>query len=271
MTRIARYAIAVLCLALVFGAGCSRYQAELEQAKKEIVKLKAERDRLSEEVSKLQSEKNKLSRELTELKTGYETLEAKAVRAEKAKKRLTKERDSLAKKNEQLQAESKALGKQLADLKKKNEELDDRVKRSEVARTGTASPEAIARESVPLVPRAEKKVLAESRERLSPLRERPPEQPRTACDAIIDFMRKCQGIVRRSKGEERERLLQKLKDQYEKHVSNAPAGAWKSALEWAKELSKAWDKTGGDFVFVLLKKRNQVLKACNKTPEEAGF
>jgi chromosome segregation ATPase len=271
MTLMVRYAIAILCVALIFGAGCSSYKAELENAKTQIVKLKAEGDRLTEQVSKLQLQKNKLVREVKELRAELAKLEAKAVQAEKAKTRLAKERDSLDKKNEKLQAESKALGKQVADLKKKNEELDSRVKRLETARAGTDSPEAIARQPEPTVSPAETKVLAESRAALKTQRERPAGQPRTACDAIIDFMRKAQGIVRQSKGEERARVLQKLKDEYEKQIAGAPKGAWKSALEWVTELSRAWDKTGGDSVYLLLRTRNQVLKACNMKPEEVGF
>ena len=41
MTLMVRYAIAILCVALIFGAGCSSYKAELENAQTEIVKLKA--------------------------------------------------------------------------------------------------------------------------------------------------------------------------------------------------------------------------------------
>jgi hypothetical protein len=264
MTLMVRSAITVLCVALLFAAGCSSYKADLENAKAEIVKLKAERDRLTAQVSKVQDEKTKLAGELKELQKGCVKLEARAVQAEKAKSRLTKEKDSVEKK-------SRELRREVADLKKKNEELDRKLKR-ESALTPVAPPETMARRAPPMASPAEKRVLAESKAPLGPPRESPPGQSRTPCDSIIEFMQKTQGVIRQFKGEQRASLLKKLKDEYEKQASGAPKRAWKSALEWAGELSKAWDKTGGgDFVYVLLTKRNEVLKACNKKPEEAGF
>jgi myosin heavy subunit len=265
MKLTARYAIPILCVALLFGAGCSRYKADLENAKAEIVKLKAERDRLSTQVSNLQADKSKLSSELKELQTMSAKLEAKALQAEQAKRRLAKEKDSLEKK-------SNALGKRVADLKKKNEELDRKVKKLEAASTTGAAPEAMARQPVPTMSPAERKVLEESRGDLGISGRKPAEKPRTPCAAVIEFMQKAQGIIRQSKGEQRARVLQQLQGKYEKLVSGAPKEAWKSALVWVKELSRAWDKTGGgDSVYLLLRLRNQVLKACKLKPEQAGF
>jgi|WetSurSiteA1Bulk_404760.scaffolds.fasta_scaffold174566_2 hypothetical protein len=91
------------------------------------------------------------------------------------------------------------------------------------------------------------------------------------CDAVIAFMKASEAVVRQHKGQERTIALEQVKQQFAPKMKGAPEKATKAAENWVKQGSKFWDQSGGDGLFGLLQLRNNVLEACGKSPDAAGF
>jgi len=246
--------IITMCLASVLVLGCSTYKTEFEDAKKQIAQLKSEKQLLTDETARLKQEKTDMGEQVSRLDEMRLKLETDVSRLKGTNEALSRENDRLGKSQSRLE-------KQIAQLKQDNSSLAKKVARLEKERDTAPKP------VIGTPPSVEKRETAATPERAV----RAPKASRTPCDAVIQFMHKSMDAIRRSKGDERKRLLAELKTVYAREMRGAPARAITNAEGWVNEASRTWDKASDDGLFQLLKKRNAVLKACGKTPEQGGF
>lgn len=239
----------IVSVSLLMVSGCSRYKEELEGAKGQIEKLNAEVKKLTAEVTRLNQEKSRLGNE------------SKALSEKKA--RMQRELDHLTKSHEALSAENK-------EMKKKMNMADDNIAslKQEKARLGEEladlkkrSPDVVQSPRAPVTTPG--KVASQS----------PKQRQVTPCDAVIDFMKVSNGIIKQRSGAERTNMLEQVRQEYEPKMKGAPEKAIKAAQDWVKEGSKfrGTSKSDDDALFRLIRLRNAALKACGKTPEEAGI
>ncbi|MFC1835179.1 hypothetical protein ACFL2Q_10640 [Thermodesulfobacteriota bacterium] len=97
------------------------------------------------------------------------------------------------------------------------------------------------------------------------------EDKKSPCDAVVQYMKKGRAIVQQARGEERDKLLAALKEEFGPKMEGAPAQARRQADAFLEVTRQAWEDRQSDSVFRILTTRNAALKACKKTPEEAGF
>lgn len=241
-------------LVVIVVSGCGRYKQDLEEAKKRIDTLTADNRKCAEISASLEKDKQRLGEERQAIDTRLETLIKEVGNLNKTNAALKDELGKLKKRNGELSADVKALQRDKADLSKKLDEMKNRT--AELPKP-TLPPVTGPRETTPVsgseatVPKTPKKM--------------------TPCDEIIAYMKATEQIVRRYKGAERATMLQKLKEEYEPRIKNAPERAKKNAEAWVEEAARSWDNMGDDFVFNLLTKRNAVLESCGKKPAESGF
>lgn len=254
MAWLHRAFIITICLASVFVWGCSSYKSEFEAAKKQIAQLKSEKQVLTDETARLKQEKADMGEQVSRLDKTRLKLETDVSRLKGTNEVLSQENDRL--KNSQ-----STLEKQIAQLKQDNSSLAKKVARLEKER------DTAPKQMIGTPPSVEKRQTAATPERAL----QAPKASRNPCDAVIQFMHKSMDAIRRSKGDERKRLLAELKTLYANEMRGAPTQAITNAEAWVNEASRTWDKASDDGLFQLLKKRNAVLKACGKTPEQAGF
>ena len=84
-------------------------------------------------------------------------------------------------------------------------------------------------------------------------------------------MQTSEKVIRSYKGDERNKLLDKVKTDYAEKLKGAPRKAIDSAQAWVREMSQSWDKPHDDTVLLLLKHEKSVLKACGKIDSDGGF
>lgn len=245
--------IFLVCLAAMLAAGCGNYKEKLQEAQQTIDKLTAENKALSDNVASLTKEKTRLTDELAAVEKKGSTLERELADLKKDHAALSEKNSVLERKQNEAQKEMAALKRDKKKLAEENERL-----KKEIAPTPAMEPRKQApREGAP-VPRPGEAVTKPS-EGLSP------------CDAVLEYMRKCGQVVRNNRGEQRTKLLAQLGKEYAPKMQGAPEKARTASAAWVKEMAGSWDKPGDKTVFNLLVNRNEVLKACNKTPAEAGF
>jgi DNA repair exonuclease SbcCD ATPase subunit len=244
----------LVLLAMTLCVGCGKYKEELEYTKLQVDKLTSENKKMAETTAALEREKLGLSDELRLLTSKTEALQKELASLNRAKVVADDENAQLKKKIEELQSEMNLLKTQKADV----ERVSDEQKR----RTGVVEQPGPSR----------------GRDRKGPDviasaggEEKKPGQNFTPCEAVIAYMKRSEGIIRNHKGEQRRKMLEQAKRELSGAMKGAPDKAVKAANSWVNELRRGWDKPGGDIVFKLLTKRNAVLEACGKTPEEAGF
>jgi len=226
----------------------------LESAKQQIEKLNSESQRLNEALNNLQKERDRLSGELKDLSEKDAALVKDLALLQKEKTALSGENDDLKKRNAAMQGELATLKKDRSDLSKEVDELNKRL--SEWQRPGKETrPDLTETTRLP----GPKEEIGKPAKGLSP------------CDAVIEFMKTSEKIVRQFKGEERKKMLQEVERNYADRIGKAPEKALREAKSWVSEMDSSWDKPGGDTVYNLIVKRNSVLEACKKKPEEAGF
>ncbi|AFM25751.1 hypothetical protein [Desulfomonile tiedjei] len=236
-------------LAGLLVSGCGMQQ-ELETAKQNVERLTAENKKFSEIIADLTQSKNKLTEEIAALETKNRSLTDEVARTQKAEQAVLKENSELKRKQNECRNELANLEKDKASL---NDQLDQLKKQIET--TDRTSIGDSAGQQPPEVGRQSPK----PREALSP------------CDAVLEFMRKTEEIVRRVKGGERAKQLKDLKQEYAARLNAAPEKARKASLQWVAELERSWDKPDDNTVFNLLSRRNAVLEACEKDPSSLGF
>jgi hypothetical protein len=235
----------ILTIFLLMVSGCGR--KELEDAKQQINNLTAENKKLTELSASLDNDKNRLNQEL-------KTLSDKTSRMQRELDELNKSRATLSDENKKLKEKSGATEDELASLKREKtsqtREIEDLKKR--VAELSPA-PKAPA-----LIPGEIGSEASKAKE-LSP------------CDAVIEFMKTSEQVVKQQKGAERARSLEQVEKQYAPRMRGASPKAIKAAQDWVKEGAKFWDESPDDAVFRMLQLRNTVLEACGKSPDSAGF
>lgn len=241
-----RWAVVFLLLPVILVSGCG-YKEDLEKARTRITQSDNENRELSNQIVGLKQENTKLNDQVAEGKKEIETL---GLKADKLKKdntaleqrltRLTADFDTCSLKNVQLTNELNTTKKEMDELRKRLSELDPVKSEKPVQPSATPSGEVATKE-------------------LSP------------CDSLIEFMRKSEQIIRSNKGQERKKLLEQLKSEYSQKWKGAPKVAIESAQSWVREMSRSWDKHDENTVFLLIKYRNSVLKACGKDPERESF
>jgi hypothetical protein len=235
----------LLSVLLLMISGCGR--KELEDAKQQIDKLTAENKKLTELSASLDNDKNRLNQEL-------KTLSDKNSRMQRELDQLNKSRATLSDENKKLKEKSSAIEQEIASLKSEKsrqaQEIEDLKKRLNDLAPPSKSPALIPGE-------------------IGPQGSQPKEL--SPCDAIIEFMKVSEQVVRQQKGNERARSLDQVHKQYSPRMKGAPQKAIKAAEDWVKEGTKFWDQSPDDAVFRLLQLRNTVLNACGKSPDSAGF
>jgi cell division protein FtsB len=269
MKRLIGPGILLLCFCAVLVAGCGTCKEDLERAKRKIAAMTAEKQDLTAHVTRLESKKTELTEETTKLSKSNLSLSQDTARLKRSQSALRDEMAALKRKNEEAAREASKLKGENAELKKKIEKLE-----KQVADLSKPPPKRVVPE--PMKP-------SPGKGELKPTGEKPGAKPgldrpmakttagATPCDAVIQFMHKCSAAVRQLRGPERTKRVAAIRKEYAEKMKGAPATAVKQAEAWVAELSKGWDKSGGDIVFQLLVKRNAVLKACQKTASEAGF
>ena len=246
--------VCLVCLVLVLASGCGRYKEELESAKQQIDKLTSESKRSAEVSANLEKERVRLSDELKLLSDKTAKMEQELGTLQKAKASLDDEIGKLRKRNSELQEELTPLKKEKVELLREAEDLKKRTAEPvQLEKTPGPSPAETAPH------RSTKEQVARQRGNLTP------------CDAIVEFMKNSQEVVRQHKGEERAKLLEGIKQQYASRIEGAPEKAIKAAEAWVSELSSSWDSPKDDTVYSLISKRNAAMAACGKKPQDAGF
>ena len=250
--------LAVILVAVLVAAGCARYKEELETAKQKVEQLTAETKLLKQKIAQLEHKEEKARKDLQRLDEECSKLRAEG-------KILTLRNERLSEETKKVQEANKELKKQVADLKEEKKDLSRKLEESKTKQ--------IAQEPRPLTrPEPAERIPPKRLSEAGPVVEAGEQQiAGTPCEAMIQYMRKAGNVIRQLKGEERIRMLQQLKTTYAAKMQGAPKEAVTAARKWVEELSAAWDKTSKDALFKLLVHRNRALKACGKTPAEAGF
>lgn len=93
----------------------------------------------------------------------------------------------------------------------------------------------------------------------------------SGCDAVIQYMKAGAGVIRTYHGPEKDKRLADLKSTYQEKMRGAPKKAVKLAEAYLNVLKKGWEKADNDTVFKVIEARDAALKACGKTPVDAGF
>ncbi len=235
----------ILTVLLLAISGCGR--KELEDAKQQINNLTAENKKLAELSASLDKDKKSLNAEI-------KTLSEKNSQMQRQLDDLNRSKAVLMDENKKLKDKFTIMEEELASLKRDKahhaEEIEEYKRRLSELAPMSKSP---ARSPGGIGPNAQ------TAEQLSP------------CDAVIEFMKASEQVVRQQKGKERTKALEEVKKQYAVRMQGAPAKALKAAEDWVKEGTKFWDQSPDDAVFRLLQLRNTVLDACGKSPDTTGF
>jgi len=240
-------------LAVALATGCGNYKEKLQEAQQGVEKLTAENKALTEKVASLAQEKTSLKEKLDSAEKKGADLEGQVAGLKKAKKELADTNSELQAKQNEARKEMATLSREKTELLEENERLKKQV--ASTAATGAGD-------------RPVKETLSGPRPSEAATK---PSAGLSPCDAVLEFMRKSEQTVRRHHGEERTKLLAQIRQEYSPKMEGAPDKARIASTAWVDELAKSWDKPGDKTVLNLLLNRNEVLRACNKTPAEAGF
>jgi hypothetical protein len=246
--------LGIVIIAVIALSGCGKLQQDLDTAKKQIETLTVETKGMAEKLAKLGEDRTRLNDEMKLLTEKNEVLRSQVAALEKAKAAVATELDTVKKSNEEALAEVESLKRQKADLTTEMETLKKLA----------APPSAM-----PLEPkeRVQETAALPDAEKGAP----PAHAALTPCNALLQYMKESQAIVRRYKGEERSTRLGQLKHRLAQQMSEAPEKAVKAAENWVAEVIRVWDDPRDDSAFILLSNKGAVLEACHMTPEEAGF
>jgi outer membrane murein-binding lipoprotein Lpp len=282
MTRHCKLVLAVVLVAVLALAGCG-YKEKLQNAEKTIGELNAENTTLKQKLSEVQTDAEKARQDAKMLEDRLAKLEKESKELSAGNKALTVEVAELKKTRDSLSKEVTELKKKNAELEQQNVQLQKSIEELKQQQP-TPSPAASGKESVKPAPAPDKPVAPKEQGSSQAVPKEPgnngPGNGKEAmkeqsgpspCDAMIDYMRQSARAIRDLKGDERANALNTIESSLQGDLDRAPKAAVASAKKWVKELSTAWDKTGGDEIFKLLVLRNEALKKCGKTPEEAGF
>jgi myosin heavy subunit len=235
----------IFTISLLMVSGCGR--KELEDAKQQINNLTAENKKLTELSASLDNDKNRLNQEL-------KTLSDKNSRMQRELDELNKSRATLSDENKKLKEKNSAIEQEIASLKSEKSHQAQEI-------------EGLKKRVAELAPPQKAPALIPSE--IGPQSSKPKEL--SPCDAVIEFMKTSEQVVRQQRGAERSRSLEQVKKQYNPRMQGAPAKAIKAAENWVKEGAKFWDESPDDAVLRMLELRNTVLDACGKSPDSAGF
>lgn len=243
--------IVIVSTSLFLAVGCGRYKEELESAKQQVQKLDSEVKKLSEEVAGLNQHNTRLSGDVKNLSEKNAQIQQELNQANQARAALSGE-------NKEMQKKSKAADEEISTLKREKANLT-----KEVDELKKQAAEMIPSQKSPgsLMPQAR----PQSKQQLEKL---------NPCDAVLAFMKACEGIVRQQRGPDRTRSLEQLKQLYGPRMQGAPERAIKASEDWVKEAGKLWDESASyssASTLRILELRNVVLEACGKLPGEAGF
>ncbi len=246
--------LCLVCLAVIVMSGCGRQKEELESAKQQIERLTAETKSLTESFASLDKEKARLNESMTLLSEKNAALAREVAALEKTKASVEKDNRTLKASNEEALKEVASLKQQNSDLSREMETLKKSVATSP---TLPAQPERQITEST-------------SKTGVGEIASTPP-QAMSPCDAVLQYMKESQAIVRQYKGKERSKMLKQIRQRFSSQMRGAPEKAIKAADLWVKEVVRVWDNPREDSAFILLSNKSVVLESCHKTPEEAGF
>jgi DNA repair exonuclease SbcCD ATPase subunit len=241
-----RWCVVFFLVAGLLTSGCV-YKKDLEKAELQLSQVTNENKVISDQITGLRQEKIKLTDEVAlskkeseDLKIKIDTLKRLNTEFEQDAKKLGQDLETSKRENIKLTTELKSTAKEIEELKKRIADLPTNRSEQPFQR---GSAQAIAK----------------------------PTENLTPCDSVLEFMRTSEQVIRSYKGDERHKLLDKVKSDYAEKWNGAPKKAIDSAQAWVKEMSKSWDKHHEGTVFLLLKHKNSVLKACGKDDSQAGF
>ena len=249
--RIGGFIFSWLCavfflIPVLLTSGCVSKE-DLEKAESKLSKVTTENKELSDQIAGLQQEKTRLTdesaqgkKEIKDFKVEIDKLKLMNTAIEKRSQKLGEDFETSKQENVKLTTDLKSATKEIEELKKRIADLPAKGPEQPFQQVSAQ----------PVVK---------------------PNENLTPCDAVLEFMRASAQVVRSSKGDERNKALNKLKTDYAEKWSGAPKKAIDSAQAWVKELSRSWDKHNEDTVLQLLKHKKSVLKACGKDDSEAGF
>lgn len=237
--------IIVMCLSLAVLTGCETDKKNLEKAKVQISELTIQNQQLSNVKATLETEKATLTEELGQLKNQNGTLSAQVDELRKNLSELFQKNEVLQKKADQTSAEVVQLKKQKDELKSKIAELNKKV---------TPNPDHVNKFG-----ETDKQAQTKQQTSLSP------------CEALVEYMKQGQSIIKGYKGEERKSKLEEARASLAAKMNDAPLAGKKAAIEWVKELNRSWDRHQDDGTPRLVRLKDAALKACGKTAAEAGF
>lgn len=241
-----RWCAVFFLLAGVLTSGCS-YKGDLEKAEVRISQVTSENKELSDQITGLRQEKTRLTDEVDQSKKQLEELKIEIDKLKQVNTALEQDAKKLGNDYETSQQENMKLTTELKSTAKEIEALKKQI--AGVPTKGSEQP--FQRDSA--------QTIAKPSENLTP------------CDSVLEFMRRSEQVIRSYKGDERNKLLDKVKSDYAEKWKGAPKTAIDSAQAWVKEMSQSWDKNHEGTVFLLLKHRNSVLKACGKDSSDTGF
>lgn len=243
---IARCCAVFFLVAGLLTSGCV-YKEDLEKSEKRLSQVTSENKELSDQITGLRQDKTRLTDEVAQSKKEIEDLKI--------------EIDKLKRVNTTLEQEAKRLGQDFETSKRENIKIATELKNSakEIEDLKKQIPEVPTKGSEQPKLRGSAQAIPKPTENLTP------------CDSVLEFMRTSEQVIRSYTGDERNKLLDKVKSDYAEKWNGAPKKAIDSAQAWVKEVSKSWDKHHDGTVFLLLKHKNSVLKACGKDASEAGL
>ena len=237
--------VIMLTILLLMVSGCGR--KELEDAKQQINNLTAENKKLTDLSAALDKDKKRLNEQL-------KSLSEKNSQMQRQLSDLNKSKAALSDENKKLKEKSASIEKELESLKREKSHQAEEI-------------EALKKRVAELAPLPKTPAIIPGE--IGPQGSKPKEL--SPCDAIIEFMKASEQVVRQQRGAERARSLEQVQKQYSPRMKGAPPKAIKAAEDWVKEGTKFWDESPDDAVFRLLKLRDTVLKACGKSPDSVGF
>ncbi len=245
--------LCVMVLSLAMLTACGTCKQDLEDAKTQISDLTAKNQKLVEISERAETEKSLVTKELALAKDRYNSLTAELEKLKKDFKEISLRNSDLEKQRKIMEAEVDKITKSNHDLKTELINLKKQVANNQEQQAkieSTGEPQGITRVG---------STGTESGRAMDP------------CDSVVEYMKKSAEIIKNHKGSDRRFKLKELRAAYDSRMKGAPKPAIKASAEWVKELSKSWDKHDDNSVYRMLKLRNEALKACDRTPEQAGF
>lgn len=245
----------------IFTTGCGDLKAELEATKGKIAELSSKNNDLSEQVAKLSKEIKAAKDELARVTKGNESISSEIDKLKGMKSEFASQISRMKKESKDVKDQTEKLKGETSQLSKELELLTKRV--SEVSESKPSSP--LPTEGVPPTGSRPKEFLPETsgEKAQSPgsqvKKSREMESP---CNALVEYVRRGNRLIKKYKGKERDALLAKLNRDFAERMKTAPDKARKAAVGYLKQVSSWWDGKDQDRTYRILQYKNEILESC---------